>query len=308
MSRIEVPVSARGRAGIAAIRAALASRPRDETLSLDERRFAITAATTLASAGIAVDHLSLGGIPVERHVVSNARPGSLLYAHGGAYVIGSAATHRAFAASIAAESRTTLYAVDYRLAPEHRFPAGRDDVVAAYRALIENGDGPVGLVGDSAGGGLMLQVAIALCDASLPMPQAIAVTSPWVDFACAGDSYRTNAILDTMLTPTGLMLDAERYLGSASDAAQAAAISNAQLEGLPTVLIQVGQDEILLSDSEQLHDALAAAGVAVTLERWVAMTHAWHVFRDLLPEAGLATARIGDFLTTELAIHGATHD
>lgn len=147
----------------------------------------------------------------------------------------------------------------------------------------------------------MLQAALALSDAGLPMPQAIAVTSPWIDFACAGDSYRTNALLDMMLTPTGLMLDAERYLGSESEAAQATAISSARLEGLPSVLIQVGQDEILLSDSELLHDALAAAGVVVTLERWAAMTHAWHIFRDLLPEALLATARIGDFLATELA-------
>jgi len=293
---VRVPASPAGRAGIGEIRKRLAERPRDETLTVAERRRALAAFTAAASASVAVEHLDLGA-PVELHVPAAAADrGALVYAHGGAYVIGSAATHRALAAAVAEAAGLRLYAVDYRLAPEHPFPAGRDDVVAVCDAVARREEGPIALVGDSAGGGLVLQAALALRDRAAPLPRAIAVTSPWIDLDLGGDSYETRREVEAMLTPDGLRLDAGRYLAGRPADAPGLSVLRSALTGLPPVLVQVGEDEILLDDSLALAERLRAAGVPTRLELWEGMIHSWHAFRGLVPEADRAIAALGAYL------------
>lgn len=301
-STTHFPASPEGLAAIAQIRRMLAPRPRDETRSVADRREEATTASAASAARFAVLSDTVGGVEVERHAaVSSAGRGLMLFAHGGAYVSGSAATHRAPAAHVAAEVGSPLLSVNYRLAPEHPFPAGRDDIVAVYAALIAAGKGPIALVGSSAGGGVMLQAALAIRDAGLPGPVAIAVTSPWVDFACQGASHRTWGEADLMLSTPGLLLDAARYLGGLAPDLPRVSPLHADLQGLPPVFIQVGEHEILADDATRLARALAAANVPVELEVWSGMTHAWQAFRGMVPEADLAVARMGAFLKIALA-------
>ena len=292
-----IAVSAAGRQAVATIKARLAARPRDETQSIAERRFAIDAFTADAAAQIPVTNIRVGKVAAEQHGGGDS-PGSalLIYAHGGAFVIGSAATHRAFASSIAKASGLPLLAVDYRLAPERPFPAARDDIVAVYAHFAKIPGTRIALVGDSAGGGLILQAALAIRDAGLARPTGIAITSPWVDLGCNGASYASQREADTMLTREGLLLDAGRYLAGRSPDDPEASPVHADLTGLPPVLIQVGAYEILADDATLLASALARYGVTVQLEIWEGMTHAWHVFRAVLPEAVAATDRLGSFL------------
>lgn len=283
------------------LRERLASRPRDELLSIAERRAAIDAFAAQHALAITVTRSIIGGVSVERHDVGDPQPQAILvYAHGGAFVIGSAATHRSFAASIGRSAAMPLVAVDYRLAPEHGFPAARDDLVAVYAELARGG-ADIALVGDSAGGGLVLQAALSIRDRGLPPPVAIAVTSPWVDLSCSNLSYERLQAEETMLSAAGLKLDAARYLDGRDPRDPSVSPVHARLDDLPPVLIQVGEHEILFDDAVQLADALARDGVAVELELWEGMTHAWHVFRDLLPEASAATTRIGMFLAAAAA-------
>lgn len=300
MRLTRIPASVEGLAATAELRRRLASRPADHTQTVEQRRSAIAEAAAAAS-GIAVTHELLDGVPVERHGSTNDNcVRALLYAHGGAYVIGSATTHRGLAASLASAARCPLFSVDYRLAPEHPFPAGRDDVVAAYSALLRRGVGPVALVGDSAGGGLVLQAALGIQRRGLAKPHAIAVTSPWVDLACDGASYRDRAAAEAMLSLEGLVSDSLRYRGDRLADDPELSLVHADLSGLPPVLIQVGEHEILHDDAVLLAEHLSAAGVPVELEIWDGMIHAWHAFRGIVPEAEAAVARIAAFLCAYL--------
>lgn len=294
---LRFPASAEGLAAVAHIRDLLASRPGDEIRSVAERREEAVSASAAVAAQVPVHPEVVGGVFVERHDGFPARGrGVLLFAHGGAYVTGSPQTHRALAAHIAAASGLPLLSVDYRLAPEWPFPAGRDDIVAVYEALVRSDETSIALVGDSAGGGLMMQAALAIRDADLPAPAAVAVTSPWVDLTCRGASHETQRAEDRMLSRAGLLLDASRYLGGRNADDPRISPLHADLNGLPPVLIQVGESEILADDAIRLTEALQRDGVPVELEIWEGMTHAWYAFRGMLPESEGAIARIGTFL------------
>ncbi len=293
-----LPVSPEGLAGLAQVRALLADRPRDETLTVGERRAGLEAYAA-RTAHLPVERLQIAGVPVERHA-GPEDAGVIVHAHGGAFVLGSAATHRGLSAMLVEAAGATVCSVDYRLAPEHPFPAGRDDVVAVCAALAAEHP-RFALFGDSAGGGLVIDAACALRDAGGPSPVALACTSPWMDLRLAGESLRSKAFVELILTVEGLELDAERYAGRAGRAA--ASPLSRDLHGLPSTLVQVGEDEVLLDDAFALADRLLAAGVPVELELWEHMTHSWHAFRGLVPEAEQATARLGAFLSQALKDH-----
>lgn len=240
-----------------------------------------------------------GGVPAEWVRVPESSPErTLLYLHGGGYCIGSLNTHRGLVAGIARAAGTRALSVDYRLAPEHPFPAAVDDATAAYRFLLGTGADPAGIAiaGDSAGGGLTLATLAALRDAGEPLPGAAACLSPWVDLEGLGESVTTKAGADPILQQQDLLRFAQAYLGSTDARTALAAPLHADLAGLPPLLVQVGTAEVLLDDSRRIAERAETAGVDVTLEVWDDMVHVFQAFALLLPEAREAIARIGEFV------------
>ncbi len=222
----------------------------------------------------------------------------LLYLHGGGYVIGSIHTHKGLIAALSRAANCRALALDYRLAPEHRYPAAVEDATRAYRWLLAQGYAPgrIAIAGDSAGGGLTLATLVALRDAGDPLPGAAAPISPWTDLEGTGESMRTKVDKDPMVEPGGLMGMARIYLGDADPRQPTASPLHADLSGLPPLLIQVGDLETLLDDATRVAASAKAKGVEVTLEVWPDMVHVWHLFAPMVPEGREAIARIGEFL------------
>jgi acetyl esterase/lipase len=193
-------------------------------------------------------------------------------------------------------------AIDYRLAPEHPFPAAVEDATAAYRWLLSGGVDPAGVViaGDSAGGGLTVATLVALRDAGDPLPAAAVCLSPWVDMEGLGESMTAKADVDPMIQRGEILEMAQAYLGEADPRTPLAAPLYADLTGLSPMLIQVGTAEVLLDDSIRLAERARAAGVDVTLEPWDDMFHVWQAFALLLPEGQQAIDRIGEFVRERL--------
>jgi len=263
---------------------------------------ALTAAQPLAG-DIAYEPSSLGGVAAEWTSVRGASTDrTVLYFHGGAYCLGSIATHRALVGNVARAGSARVASIEYRLAPEDPFPAAVDDAVAAYRGLVAGGTSPqrIALAGDSAGGGLTAATLLALRDAGDPLPACAVCISPWLDLTCSGDSMRTRAHQDPMIVPSQLRALGEAYLAGASPRAPLASPVYGDLRGLPPLLIHVGTAETLLDDSTRMAERARAAGVDVSLEVWDEMIHVWHAFSPLLPEADRALAGIGAFLRARM--------
>jgi len=231
-----------------------------------------------------------------------ARKRCILYFHGGAYVAMSARTHRSITSRLAASSGSSLFALDYRLAPEYPFPAALEDALAAYRALIATGTpaSSIAVAGDSAGGGLALALLIALRDAKDPLPAAAAVFSPWTDLAVTGRSIVGNDAADVMFFGSWVEQVARHYLADTPAANPLASPVYADLTGLPPLLIQVSDSEVLLDDSRRVFDHAKQAGVAATLEIWPGLPHDWQIFAPILPEARAALREAGAFIRARL--------
>ena len=247
--------------------------------------------------------VTLGGRPA----LLTRSPGAstdqhLLYLHGGAYVFGSPQAYRGLGAELARAAGVQGWILDYRLAPEDPYPAAVQDGVLAYRALLDAGTpaSRIVIAGDSAGGGLTLAVLVAARDAGLPMPAAALLICPWVDLACGGETMSSKAAEDPSLTPESLAAMAALYIAGMSPQAPLASPLNANLAGLPPLLIQVGSSEVLLSDATRLAAVAGAAGVDVCLRVWPRMVHVWHAFGFMLGAGRRATAEAGSFLTQHL--------
>jgi len=230
-------------------------------------------------------------------------PNIILYLHGGAYLAGSPRTHRHLAASLAAAAGGRALLPDYRLAPEHPFPAAVDDAEAAYRSLLARGHRPgqIALAGDSAGGGLAAALVLRAHRAGLPMPGALALFSPWADLTFSAPSLRRNAASDAML-PVGRMPEVIGfYLAGASPDAPEASPARAQFTAPPPALILASRSEILADDARALASALEAGGGDVRLELWPRMPHAWPIFVGRFRPSDEAVALAGRFLAERLA-------
>ena len=224
---------------------------------------------------------------------------TVYYLHGGAYVACSPETHRAFTSALSRAANARVFALDYRLAPEHRFPAAVEDAVTGYRWLLDQGVDPQEIVigGDSAGGGLTMATMIALRDAGEPLPRAAFVISPWADMACAGRSLDVNDERDSMFYGAGVRWMAPVYLGGASPSDPLASPVYADLSNLPPLMIHVSDTEVLLDDSTRLADRAKRCGVNVDLRVWNDLPHAWPVFIAFrMPESFQALGEIAQFI------------
>lgn len=284
------------------VRALLAQRASEDT-PWEERRAQMDAFGARAPMpdGWTVERTSLGR-PAERHTGPGADPGKvMLYLHGGGYCVGSAASHRPLVAHLAAAAGIEAYALDYRLGPEDPHPAALEDAIAAYAALVQQGVPAARLVvaGDSAGGGLSLALIQALAGRGLPQPAGLVLISPWLNLAQEGESYGPAiADIDPMLTKSGLDAYAVAYRGGIDARDPGVSPLFGPMDGLPPTLVQVGDTEILLSDSEAFS---ALAGAKAELKVWPGMIHVWHAFYPILTPARAAIAEAGGWIAARLA-------
>jgi len=254
-------------------------------------------------ADVELESVDAGGVPAEWTTAPGADPTrAIVYLHGGGYTIGSIQSHRPLVAKLSRATGARVLNVDYRLGPEHPFPAAVEDAVAAYRFVLASGGVPArtAIAGDSAGGGLTAACLVALRDAGAPLPAAAVCISPWLDLSFGGDSIRSKVDVDPLVDRTSLQRMADAYLGGSDPRAPTASPLFADLTGLPPLLVHVGSREILLDDSTRFAKRARSAGVDVELEVWEGMIHVWHSFADLLPEGREAIERIGDYLSERL--------
>jgi monoterpene epsilon-lactone hydrolase len=249
--------------------------------------------------GVHHEHSTLAGLPAEMFTAvgwTDSAP-TILYFHGGGYVVCSPATHRDLVSRIAFASGARAVAVDYRKAPEFPFPAPVDDAEAAYRALLLSGTpaDQIFVGGDSAGGGLALALLQRIKACDLPMPRAGVLLSPWVDLECGGESIATNARYD-YLPVRGLSWGAQQYMQDNDRRHPHASAVHADLAGLPPLLIQTGSAELFLSENEALARRAREAGVPVTHEIEPGMVHVYQAFATFVPEVDVAIQRIGAFV------------
>ncbi|HKV25580.1 MAG TPA: alpha/beta hydrolase [Candidatus Acidoferrum sp.] len=246
---------------------------------------------------VRISSTKLGGVPCEWLEGPSPSNIILLYVHGGGYFACSAALYHAITSAYALLGFRVL-APDYRLAPENKFPAAVDDVVACYRALLAEGHsaGQIVIGGDSAGGGLALSLLLALRDSGIALPAGAALFSPWTDLAATGDSIRTNDRRCAMFHGKQIGPTARYYLGETDPRNPLVSPLYADLKGLPPLLIHVGQNEVLRDDSTRLAEKARAAGVRVELKIWPVVPHVWQLAPNLIPEARQSLRESAEFL------------
>ena len=254
----------------------------------------------IRATGVEVEQTQIAGVDVDWLRPKNARKDKvLMYLHGGAYVMGSPRTHRQLVSHIVRAAGVVAVLPDYRLAPEHPFPAAIDDAVAVYSGLLESGFSAEDIIvsGDSAGGALSVATLLQLRHAGVPMPAAAVLLSPFLDITGSGESATTRADRDPWFDIADLHVVAGYYCPDESEW-QNPLVSPvfANVAGLPPMLIQVGDDEILLSDSTRLAEKLEAEGVEVELEVWPHMWHVFQMFIRKMPESGAAVRKIAAYI------------
>jgi epsilon-lactone hydrolase len=275
--------------------------PFPKTLDVKKERTEMDAMAKLFKplAEIKCTQADIPGIPAEwitPPIVEKGR--SILYLHGGYFISGSIESHRHLAGNIAYTAQARALIIEYRLAPEHRFPADVEDAVAAYEWMLEQGSEPgqVFLAGDSAGGGLVLSCLLALKERGLPNPAGGVCLSPAADLTFSGKSWKNNLKKELIVNPYTAEKLQSIYLGDADAHNPLASPVFGDLRGLPPILIQVGSDELLLSDAETFTERARQAGVEVRLEVWPGMQHVWQYAASRLPEGRQAIDKIGEFI------------
>jgi epsilon-lactone hydrolase len=246
--------------------------------------------------------LDADGIPALRVDVPQARRDRcVLFFHGGGYAYGNAVLYRDLIWRVGTAARASVLYFDYRLAPEHPFPAAVDDAVRVARWAVTQFDPQrIAFVGDSAGGGLVLATMKKLRDQADILPRAAVAVSPWTDLALTGQSLRTNYKADPMMDAAQFPEIAKRYLGNADPHNPYVSPLYGDASGLPPTLIQAGGDEVLLDDAVRMAELMRAAGCEVELDVWPKMPHVWHLYARILPEGRQAIDRIGQFLDRKM--------
>ena len=257
---------------------------------------------SLPPAGCSIERVNAGGPEaLWVNASENKDRATILYFHGGAYSMGSASTYLGITGMLSELCGLRVLSVDYRLAPEHPFPAAVDDAVSAYRWLLQQGVPAKSIVigGDSAGGGLTFATMIELKNKGVQLPAAIFTISPWVDLAHTGETIETKADVDPMFTKSGMIYMAKLYADKTDLLSPLISPLYADLSGLPPVLIHVGTSEMLLSDSRRMAEALRKAGVDCMLKEWEDL---FHVFNTVvyIPESRIANEEIATFIKSHI--------
>ncbi len=286
-------------AEIDVIRAALAASARPSDMAGRRARLNALGAGYAVPADVRVEPVLANGVAAEWTTTPDADPARvLMFLHGGGYVSGSLNSHRHMVAQAGREARARTLALDYRLAPEHPFPAALDDALAGYRFLLAQGVAPqrIALCGESAGGGLAVATMVALRDAGDPLPGCAWLSSPWTDLAQTGATIRTKEAVDPLISKPYLDELAAAYLNGTDPGNPLVSPIHADLHGLPPWLVFVGSAETLLDDSVRIAAVAGAADVRVTLEIWPDMIHAFTLFYQQVAVARQALERMGAFV------------
>lgn len=257
------------------------------------------AAMTKLPKDVKCEPIDAGGVPAEWISTPNVKKNHvILYLHGGGWIAGSINTHRGLVARISRSSKARVLIIDYRLAPEHPFPAGLEDCIIAYKWLLSKGIKPENIViaGDSAGGNLTLASLIKLRDEGIKLPVAAVCISPGTDTTFSSESLKTKAEIDPFLSPEGMELMRKEYIKDKDQKNPLVSPLYADLQGLPPLLIHVGSSEILLDDSVRFAESAREAGIDVTLEIWEDMIHVFHAFAEWAPESKQAIEKIAEFI------------
>jgi epsilon-lactone hydrolase len=253
---------------------------------------------------VTVTAAALDGVPTAEITVDGIEPRHVvLYFHGGVYVLGDAALAADLASQVGRRTQAKVISVDYRLAPEHPYPAAVDDALAAYEALLQNGFAPsdIAFAGESAGGGLAIATLVNARDHRLPLPAAALVMSPYVDLTLAGTTMESRREVDPLLSREALQARIADYVSGQDAALSLISPVFADLSGLPPLIIQAGTHEVLLDDALRLARQAADADVEVTLDITPGVPHVFQAYHPILDEATAALDRAGQFLSAHLA-------
>ena len=278
--------------------------PADADVGELRRQLAALTSAQPLPPGVKVTAAALGGVPAAEITVDGTEPQHVvLYFHGGVYVLGDAFQAAGLAAQIGRRAAARVISVDYRLGPEHPYPAAVDDALAAYQALLAAGTDPadIALAGESAGGGLAVAAMVSARDHGLPLPAAAYLMSPYADLTLAGASMDTKRAADPLLSRENLQARVPDYTAGHDPADGLISPVFADLAGLPPLIIQAGTREVLLDDAVRLARQAATADVAVTLDITPGVPHVFQAYYPILDEAAAALDRAGQLLTAHLA-------
>ena len=288
---------------IDAVRELLRSKPRPTSFPERRQRLDAIGSTSPLAGDIGLEPIDANGVAAEWSLAPGSDPSKvLLFFHGGGYCSGSIVSHRGMVTEAGRAAQARTLAVGYRLAPEHPFPAAIEDARSAYRFLLDQGVAPskIAIGGDSAGGGLTLALMTSVRDAREPLPACAWLVSPWVDLRMTGASLAEKAAIDPLISKPYLEELASAYLAGADPANPLVSPLNADLAGLPPLLVQAGSAETLLDDAVRIARRAGAADVRVNLEIWPHMIHAWHLWAAQLEAGRRAIASGGAFIRAHL--------
>lgn len=257
--------------------------------------------------GVTSEAVDLNKVPCLRIAPETPNDGHVLYFHGGGYISGSPSSHLGVTSEIAGQTQSTVWSADYRLAPEDPFPAAVDDAIACYRALLEK----VGtadriiVAGDSAGGGLSVALMFLAREQNLPLPAGLALMSPFADLTLSGWSHSIAKDRDFLATPEVLEVMAGWYAGEAEKTDPLVSPYRGDFSGFPPMLVHVGSEEVLLSDSMRLAERAGAAGASVEVKVWPLMPHVFQLHTKFLADANASVEEISAWITRRMASAGA---
>jgi monoterpene epsilon-lactone hydrolase len=278
--------------------------PADSDVNEQRRQLRELVSAQPLPADVTVTAATLGGVPTAEVTVEGIEPRHVvLYFHGGVYVLGDAFLAADLASQVGRRTRAKVTSVDYRLAPEHPYPAAVDDALAAYEALLHDGTAPsdIAFAGESAGGGLAIATLVNARDHGLPLPAAAFVMSPYADLTLAGATMETKHEVDPLLSRENLQPRVTDYTSGQDAALGLISPIFAELSGLPPLIIQAGTHEVLLDDAIRLVRQAATADVEVTLDITPGVPHVFQAYHPILDEAAAALDRAGRFLSAHLA-------